>query len=196
MVHNPWAPRDESSAPAPAPAPDKAPEKVPAEGATPAALPPLPPAPSAPLSPPPAQAAKAPVEIPADALEDDEDEDGETVVVDRRPKVAWFLSVEGGSRMPLKATHVLLGRRPTSAEKDTQALPIPDSTRTLSKVHARLDLNNGAWTITDLDSTNGVLLVGADGTETLVEPGIATEVTGRFLLGKVGMAIEFEGPGA
>jgi hypothetical protein len=139
---------------------------------------------------------KAPVEIPATVFEDDEDEDGETVVVDRRPLVSWFLTVDGAGRLPLKASHVLLGRRPTSAEKDTQALPIPDSTRTLSKLHARLDLVDGAWTITDLDSTNGVLLVSADGTETLVEPGVAAPLGTKFLLGKVAMEIEFEGPGA
>ncbi len=198
VVHNPWAPRDEAAASAnpasPTPPEAEAPVALPV---APPSLPPLPPGPATPLAPPPTPAAaKAPVEIPPHVLDDDEDEDGETVVVDRRPRVSWFLTVDGGGRLPLKAPHVLLGRRPTSAEKDVQALPIPDSTRTLSKIHARLDLVDGAWTITDLDSTNGVLLVAPDGGETLVEPGVATEIAGRFLLGKVAMTIEFEGPRA
>jgi pSer/pThr/pTyr-binding forkhead associated (FHA) protein len=59
-------------------------------------------------------------------------------------------------------------------------------------VHARLDLVDDEWTITDLNSTNGVLVVESDGTETLLDPGAAVRVRGRFILGKVGMSISFE----
>ena len=69
---------------------------------------------------------------------------------------------------------------------------MPDLTRTLSKLHARLDLADDAWTITDLNSTNGVLLVEDDGAETLIEPGSTVAVTGAFVLGKVGMSIHRE----
>jgi pSer/pThr/pTyr-binding forkhead associated (FHA) protein len=90
---------------------------------------------------------------------------------------------------------VLLGRKPTSAN-GTQALAIPDTTRTLSKVHARLDLVDGAWVITDLNSTNGVMIPAADGTERILNPGEAVAVPGTFVLGKVSMAISFEGASA
>jgi hypothetical protein len=54
-------------------------------------------------------------------------------------------------------------------------------------------LTDGAWTITDLNSTNGVLLVASDGAEELIEPGASAQVRGRFILGKVGMSIRYEG---
>ena len=87
---------------------------------------------------------------------------------------------------------MVLGRRPAATAPGTQTLAVPDSTRTLSKSHARLDLVDGEWSITDLGSTNGVLIVGADGEEALIEPGDAVPVPGRFILGKVGMSITYE----
>jgi hypothetical protein len=135
-----------------------------------------------------------PVPSPSRPLVMEEDfEDGETVVVDRRPRIRWMLTVDGGSEFRLTADRVLLGRKPTSSTPGTQALAVPDSTRTLSKLHARLDLVDGAWSITDLNSTNGVLLVHDDGTERLLDPGTSAEVHGRFVLGKVGMSIRYEG---
>lgn len=127
---------------------------------------------------------------------DDEDEDGATIVVNRKPKVRWFLAVDGAGDLPLNTEHVLLGRKPATTTLGTQALAVPDTTRTLSKLHARLDLADGKWSITDLNSTNGVLLVQPDGEEKLIEPGSAVPVTGRFILGKVGMSIRFEGDGS
>jgi hypothetical protein len=123
----------------------------------------------------------------------DDNEDGETVIVDRQPRITWFLHVDGAGEFQLKASRVLLGRKPTSSSPGTQALAIPDSTRTLSKLHARLDLTDGSWVITDLNSTNGVLLVVEDGSEQLIDPGASADVRGRFILGKVGMAIRYEG---
>ncbi|HET8928822.1 MAG TPA: FHA domain-containing protein [Microbacterium sp.] len=58
-----------------------------------------------------------------------------------------------------------------------------DGTRTVSKSHARLEPNAVGWMIVDLDSTNGVVLVGEDGVETDLEPGVAAPLTERSLLG-------------
>jgi hypothetical protein len=123
---------------------------------------------------------------------DDDDDDGETVVVDRRPRILWRLSVDGVGDFPLTGECVLLGRKPTSTNGN-QALAIPDTTRTLSKLHARLDLVDGAWVITDLNSTNGVIIPAPDGTERLLTPGEAAAVSGTFILGKLAMSIGFEG---
>ena len=68
---------------------------------------------------------------------------------------------------------------------------MPDSTRTLSKVHARLDLADGVWTVTDLNATNGVIVIEADGSENLLDPGASAVVRDRFVLGKVGMRLSF-----
>ncbi len=73
------------------------------------------------------------------------------------------------------------------------AVVVPDTTKTLSKNHARLELSDeGVWTVHDLDSTNGVIIVEADGTETLLPQGGSAPVPGRFLLGKVGMRVTFD----
>lgn len=118
----------------------------------------------------------------------------ETVVVDRRQRVVWSLVLDDGRTFPLSASDVALGRNPSSAAVAAQLLPIPDTTRTLSKTHARLTLDDGRWTITDLGSTNGVLVVGADDAETLIEPSMPTILAGRFILGEVGMRIDYEQP--
>jgi hypothetical protein len=123
--------------------------------------------------------------------EDDEDEYAATVVVDRRPKVSWILQLDNGKRFPLTSDRVALGRNPASDDSDTQLLPVPDSTRTLSKTHATLTLTDGEWTVTDLNSTNGVVVVGDGDAETLLAPGTSSWAPGRFILGKVGMRVAF-----
>jgi hypothetical protein len=132
------------------------------------------------------------VPAPAAVDDDDDDEDYETVVVDRRPVVTWSLVLDDGRSFPLTATTIALGRKPESTNASAQLLPITDSTRTLSKTHAILDLTDGKWTITDLNSTNGVLTVDDADVETLVESGSTVAVAGRFILGKVGMRVNFE----
>ncbi len=181
-VHNPWAPSAaETTAPPQATLDPVTP--VPVAGApTPAAAPATPVSTPAPIAP--AGGAVTP------AVADD-DEYGETIIVDRRPRITWTLSVDEAGDLPLTHGTVLLGRKPQSDDVTVQALAIPDPTRTLSKVHARLERTDEQWTITDLNSTNGVMLVAEDGTETLLSPGTSAPVTGRFVLGKVGMSIGF-----
>ncbi|WP_394554658.1 DUF5684 domain-containing protein [Agromyces sp. MMS24-JH15] len=137
-------------------------------------------APAAPAAPAAAAATPAPV------VEEDDYE--VTVVVDRRPRVTWLLLIEDGPSQVLAADRVVLGRNPLAADGE-QALAVPDPTRTLSKTHARLELEDGRWTITDLGSTNGVL-IDEGGVERLVDAHVAVPATGRFVLGEVGMRIE------
>jgi hypothetical protein len=137
---------------------------------------------------PPPPASVAPPARPWASIGPSDDLD-RTVVVARAPVVPWHLVVEGGPTWRLTGTRVVLGRRPHGAGAGAQELAIPDSTRTLSKVHARLELVDGFWTVTDLDATNGVIVVEADGTETLLDPGASARLTERFLLGRVAMRV-------
>lgn len=152
-------------------------------------------APSAPAPPP-----VASVLLGADALPEDvdhtvvtprrtDDDDLDmTVVVDRRSRMRWHLVLEDGTRLPLSGTAVVLGRNP-DANPGEQKIAVPDRTRTLSKTHARLDLQGEEWRLTDLHSTNGVVLVADDGTETLLDAGESVLGTGRFILGEVALQV-------
>lgn len=112
-----------------------------------------------------------------------DDLDDHTVVVQRAPRSV--LVAEGGVEFPLEADTVLLGRRPSAspAWPDAQLVSVPDSSKTISKVHAVLLRTAEGWTITDLNSTNGVVFITDEGDERLITPDIAERVTGAFALG-------------
>ncbi len=186
-VYNPWA-QGPAAPPAPAVAPPVA---------TPDAAPYVPEPVALPepvvLAPPPVVESTAPA-APAVAVAepDDDDELDRTVAVDRRPQVPWRIVTDEGHVIPLRAHTAILGRKPAAAD-GTETIAVPDSTKTLSKNHARLELSDdGTWTVFDLDSTNGVIVIEPDGTETLLPRGGSAAVPGRFMLGKVAMRLSFD----
>jgi hypothetical protein len=64
------------------------------------------------------------------------------------------LVIDGGRRLPLTG-RMLLGRNP-SPEPGTLLVPVPDLSRTISKTHARLEVEeDGTVFAIDLASTNG-----------------------------------------
>lgn len=117
-------------------------------------------------------------------LPDSEEAFDETIIASRR-RTEWMLTPPLGAAIAVTADVLILGRRPTSDSQypDAQLVPIADDTRTVSKTHARLERQDGGWTIVDLDSTNGVVLLGQNGTEVDATPGRPERVTERFLLG-------------
>lgn len=125
-------------------------------------------------------------------LDAGDDELDRTVVVDRRPLICWSLLTEMGVALPLRSDSVLLGRKPVASDAGVELITVPDETRTLSKNHARLDLRDDVWTVTDLHSTNGVILVAADGSETLLAAGGSSPLSGKFILGNVSLRLVFE----
>ena len=124
---------------------------------------------------------------------DDDDELDSTIVIDRRPAIPWRLVTDDGHVIPLRTRTIILGRKPTAPTADIAVVTVPDSTKTLSKNHARLELgDDDTWTVFDLDSTNGVIIIAPDGSETLLPPGGSAAVPGRFMLGKVAMRVAFD----
>ena len=89
---------------------------------------------------------------------------------------------------------MILGRKPDDEPEfpSAQLISVADGTRTISKTHAVLALVDGAWTITDLGSTNGVVLIDEDGSERELEPHQPAVLTKRFLLGDAELTIEAE----
>lgn len=139
--------------------------------------------------------AELPTIIPSQhlgVLDAEDDEFDRTVVVDRRPVVQWRLTTDTGVTLPLKSNSVVLGRKPSSNDVAVDAVVVPDETRTLSKYHARLDLRDGVWTVTDLHSTNGVILVTADGSEIELPAGGSAVLEEQFILGNVSLKLDFE----
>lgn len=182
-------------APEPAPepvfVPALAPEPVPEPEPAPEPEPVVAPEPEPVVAPAPIAEPAAAAEPVSDA-EDDDDDYASTVVVDRRPVVRWALLLDDARSFSLTADTVELGRKPEGSEPGVQYLPISDSTRTLSKSHARLVLTDGTWSVVDLNSTNGVVTMGAGDVENLLPSGGTAQIDGKFILGKVGMRVVFE----
>ncbi|WP_010205891.1 DUF5684 domain-containing protein [Salinibacterium sp. PAMC 21357] len=107
------------------------------------------------------------------------------------PVMQWWLTADGGFSVVITSTTVILGRNPTSDRPEVQAIAVPDSTRTLSKVHAQLVFSDGGWHITDLNSTNGVLVVAVDATEQALSTGGSARLVESFALGKVGVRVSY-----
>jgi len=169
---NPWV---QPAAPAPAATPSSpAPPSTQAPAATPPTpAPPVTPAPSTPTPPAP------------------EDDDDRTVIVPGRstePPAPWLLILDSGDRVEIRGDSVVVGRKPASIEQGVPGIQLPDPSRTLSKVHARLDRVGEYWTVTDLGSTNGVSVIES-GRERLLPSGGSEPVRGRFLLGEVGLVL-------
>ncbi|APF35003.1 DUF5684 domain-containing protein [Microbacterium paludicola] len=135
--------------------------------------------------------------VPAQLRRAEVPDDGEidhTVVVARR-RVYWQLVLPDGEVAPLTGDVAIVGRQPAPdpAYPRAQLVAIEDRTRTVSKTHARLELRSGLWHITDLHSTNGVVLTNFLGTEIELEPGSDAPAGERFLLGDAELRIERPG---
>ncbi|MET0813322.1 MAG: DUF5684 domain-containing protein [Microbacterium sp.] len=111
------------------------------------------------------------------------DEPLDETVVTRRRRTEWTLVPPSGRAVAVTGDVLLLGRRPVAdaAHPDAQLIAIDDAT--VSKTHARLELRERVWFITDLDSTNGIVFTTERGGEVDVAPGVAIEAGDRFLLG-------------
>ena len=74
----------------------------------------------------------------------------------------WRLVLPGGRVVPLTRA-VLLGRNPTRGAHagDAEPIALDDPTSTVSKTHALLVVEGDTLTVTDLHSTNGVVVAGA-----------------------------------
>ena len=124
-------------------------------------------------------------EIPDDPIDE--------TVITRRRRTAWSLVPPSGAAVPITAEVVLLGRKPAPdrAFPEAQLVPIDDGT--VSKTHARLQLREDRWYVTDLGSTNGVLFATLMGTEVEATPGVEIEAGERFFLGDAEVRLQRSG---
>lgn len=110
-------------------------------------------------------------------------DDVEETVIAHRRKSRWALVLPTGSPVDLVAEVVLVGRRPapSTAYPDAQLIEVDDGT--VSKTHLRLERNGEEWSVTDLHSTNGTILIASDGAEREIVPGAPHRAPARLLLG-------------
>lgn len=121
----------------------------------------------------------------APAQPEEDDEAFDRTIVARRRRIPWTLVAPGAPPVEITSDVVILGRRPApdAARPGAQLIAIADDTRTVSKTHARLELREDTWYVTDLGSTNGVLFATLMGTEVEAPPGQELEAGERFFLG-------------
>lgn len=99
---------------------------------------------------------------------------------------------EDGSREPLVIpSNVVLGRNPSPQQNGDVVLAVPDRTGTVSRNHVRLEITAGHMWITDLNSTNGTLVVNEDGEEIdlVAQQRHAIQSGARISLGDMGCSI-------
>ena len=120
-----------------------------------------------------------------------EDDEIEATVLSKRRQPKWKISIEGADPVALVKTTVIIGRNPTAGSNgdDVQLVSLKDSTKTVSKTHARLVLEQEQWTIWDLKSTNGVYLMTSAGQEQEIPAGGSAPLTEEFILGELPVRI-------
>ncbi len=128
----------------------------------------------------------------------DDESDVEATVISARRVQPWVFETDEGQRVMLTHPVVLLGRNPSRGRThpDAQLVVVTDAGKTVSKTHARIELVDGEWSITDLHSTNGVILKDAGGLEYELDAGANAALTEDFLLGELPARIYQERPGA
>ncbi|PAU69707.1 transRDD family protein [Bifidobacterium italicum] len=91
-----------------------------------------------------------------------------------------IMYLEGGTRLNLpQRGAVVVGRRPTAVEDGDRTVTLKDTTGTVSRSHARIEIDDGGVWITDLGSLNGTSVI-TDGEEhrlqrdvrERIEPGV------------------------
>ncbi|MGW9629141.1 FHA domain-containing protein [Agromyces sp. NPDC055520] len=88
------------------------------------------------------------------------------------PHGPWVLSLDDGQRFQLGGS-IVLGRdpAPVAVRPHAALVPVADPAKSVSKTHAIIDLEGQELSITDLHSTNGVLITRANGDEHDLGPG-------------------------
>lgn len=100
---------------------------------------------------------------------------------------ALTLQRQDGTQHVITAAAVF-GRNPAAAGEWAGALPVsvPDPEKSISKTHAGVRVTAGGSSIVDLGSTNGTIVIRADGSEDDLQPGVpvALRVGDLVMLGK------------
>jgi hypothetical protein len=108
---------------------------------------------------------------------DDAIDDETRVAPPRKSRAAWRLVLADGTAHVVSGK-VVVGRQPVlSASTGAESvLKVADPDGLMSKSHAAFEVEKGALWVTDLGSTNGIVILNADGTELEIPPRGRSEV--------------------
>ncbi len=114
--------------------------------------------------------------------------DDATMLVARRHGT-WYLALPDRTVVELTGDAAVLGRNPIAPAHAprAQVVAVVDITRTVSKTHALLTRTATGWTVTDLDSTNGVFV--GDTADTAAEVDGTAPIGDAFFLGDARLVI-------
>lgn len=102
----------------------------------------------------------------------------------QRPVLGVLLPSSGG-RIEVDRP-VVIGRSPAANRVSGDQLPrlltVPSPSHDISRTHVQVAPENGRMVVTDLNSTNGTVLVAPDGRRTDLRPGIAVPIDAGSLI--------------
>ncbi|MDR3068933.1 MAG: hypothetical protein LBU50_05470, partial [Cellulomonas sp.] len=102
------------------------------------------------------------------------------------PPSRWGLELDDGRRIELWSSSIVLGRNPQVPSPTVQRLAVTsDDPSALLHTHARLDLIDGVWWVTNLGADGGVGVVGARGSRVAVPAGRSVPVRTYLGLGPI-----------
>ena len=100
---------------------------------------------------------------------------------------SWRLRLADGQSIEATGS-LVLGRDPAQVDVRPHAtrVPVNDDAKSVSKTHAIIDVEGSQLFVTDLHSTNGVIVTDPDGTQTDLPPGgrAVLNAGSRVLLGE------------
>ncbi|RLP82022.1 FHA domain-containing protein [Mycetocola lacteus] len=111
-----------------------------------------------------------------------------TIFVRRASPDLWCLVPDGGIPIMLEGDAFVIGRNPLS-DQALNHVRIADPGRTVSRTHAFLRRVESSWYITDLDSTNGIVVSASNGTQLLLPSQTEILVNDTFVLGSLCMTL-------
>ncbi|WP_223690222.1 FHA domain-containing protein [Leifsonia poae] len=109
----------------------------------------------------------------------------------REPR--WRLVLPTGRFIPLDGT-VLVGRNPVGFGPwgEAELITVDDPASSVSKTHAAFEPSSGSVRVTDVHSTNGIVVVAPGGAETELVPGIPADAANGAVvrLGRLVVRVE------
>jgi hypothetical protein len=95
----------------------------------------------------------------------------------RKSRAGWWLVLPDGNEHALLQSTVV-GRQPSTLDGVSETLMLTDPDGLMSKSHAVFEVVSGDLFVRDLGSTNGVVIIGSDDSETKVSSERAKVLSG------------------